>query len=168
MAAGCGLFISEEALNIWVCLSSGTYVCQTQLSINLFSSPSFSICTIVFELVNETVAGWYNFVSDAFFGWNMAIICSVFIQKYSLYSLNCSVGLLVCQIDSCLILMEMSLLSYLLKWNQSSHHFWVSGEFALVTWYHFILGSFLDSQGHQMMFAPRFVFCCIYDIPDST
>lgn len=143
-------------------LSFYQYFCLTDsVSIALFSSPSISICALLsLNLsVNENSTGWYNFVTDAFFGWNMATICSIFIQKYSLHSLNCSVGVLVWQIGNFLLmLMEMLPLSKLLKWNQNSHHFWISGEFALVTWYRFILGSFLQSQGHPMMFAPRSVF----------
>ena len=103
MAAGCGLFISEEALNIWVC-PLYWYFWFTSSSLYLFGFCTVSVlyqqwliikCCLKMNDLWAYNLGWHNFSTDAVFGWDMAIFCWIFLEKCSVHNIHSSVGILV-------------------------------------------------------------------------
>ena len=78
MAAGCGLFISEEALNIWVCplfwyfCFTSSRNCRVRFSEICVFHGSIVVPEFIFL---ENDLGWGISSKDAVFGWDMAVSC---------------------------------------------------------------------------------------------
>lgn len=123
MAAGCGLFVSEEALNVWVCLFYW-YLLLYQLNFD-FSLLQMHSCTSYYCLLfsincksyfTTCRADWHFFGSKINIEWNMELICSVILKQCTIYHFHSSLGLLVC-LFICMFFRLWSLLGYSVFWS---------------------------------------------------
>ena len=97
-----GGFISEEALNIWVC-SFCCYFCnsvaQPATLILVFHNDFhvvslFSLAWVTFLLPFVDI-GWNYLSSEPMLGWDMAIFCWIILQKLAIHYFYSSMGILV-------------------------------------------------------------------------